>query len=598
MTFVEGCATNDDDRSGFDDAVAAAASADVAVLVMGDRAGLDRGVHVRREPRRVVARPARRAGGTGARRRRHRHARRARARGRAPDRVARGARRRRRRGDRLVPGRAGRGGDRRRPGRRRQPGRPATGQLSAQLGPDPGLLRAQGVGRPVPLEGPLRRSLERAAVPVRTRPRILDVRARRRGRSTARSVTVDDVVEVAVTVTNTGGREADEVVQLYTCDPVASVTRPVRELQAFRRLTLAAGAAARVTFHAAGRRPRFHRLRPALRRRGRGHRALRRHVGRRRPAGGACRRGGDGVAIAAPAGRQRVVGGVALNQPAGANWAGNVTFAATGVARPRTVTEVQEVVADAARRGERVHAVGARHSFTRGGRHRRSADRHRRAPRGGRPRRDRGDGDRRRRHPLRRAGAVPRRARWALVNLPSLPHVSVAGAVATATHGSGDSNPVLADAVRAVDLVTSPGDRRRLERGDPDAAAAIVGLGAFGVRHPRHPGPRAALRRRPGRVRRRALRGRARPPGRPARVGLQREPVHRLVDGNVPPGLAQASDDRRPGRGRGRRPDRGAPAGASDPRPAARRLHHPARPARPVARAVGALPRRRHAERR
>ncbi len=61
-------------------------------------------------------------------------------------------------------------------------------------------------------------------------------------------VTVDDVVEVAVTVTNTGGREADEVVQLYTCDPVASVTRPVRELQAFRRLTVGAGAAARVTF--------------------------------------------------------------------------------------------------------------------------------------------------------------------------------------------------------------------------------------------------------------------------------------------------------------------------------------------------------------
>ncbi len=34
------------------------------------------------------------------------------------------------------------------------------------------------------------------------------------------------------------------MVQLYTCDPVASVTRPVRELQAFRRLTVAAGAAA------------------------------------------------------------------------------------------------------------------------------------------------------------------------------------------------------------------------------------------------------------------------------------------------------------------------------------------------------------------
>ncbi len=58
---------------------------------------------------------------------------------------------------------------------------------------------------------------------------------------------LDAVVTVTVTLTNTGPVRADEVVQLYTSDPVASVTRPVRELQAFQRVSLAAGASARIT---------------------------------------------------------------------------------------------------------------------------------------------------------------------------------------------------------------------------------------------------------------------------------------------------------------------------------------------------------------
>ena len=57
-----------------------------------------------------------------------------------------------------------------------------------------------------------------------------------------------DVVEVSAVVTNTGDRRADEVVQLYVTDPVASVTRPVRELQGFGRVTLDAGERARVVF--------------------------------------------------------------------------------------------------------------------------------------------------------------------------------------------------------------------------------------------------------------------------------------------------------------------------------------------------------------
>jgi beta-glucosidase len=60
--------------------------------------------------------------------------------------------------------------------------------------------------------------------------------------------TQDETVTVGVTVTNTGGRAADEVVQLYARDPHASVTRPVLELKGFVRVELEAGAARRVTF--------------------------------------------------------------------------------------------------------------------------------------------------------------------------------------------------------------------------------------------------------------------------------------------------------------------------------------------------------------
>jgi beta-glucosidase len=60
-----------------------------------------------------------------------------------------------------------------------------------------------------------------------------------------------DVVKVRVAVTNTGTVRADEVVQLYFRDPAASVTRPVRELCGFRRVTLDAGETAEVVFELA-----------------------------------------------------------------------------------------------------------------------------------------------------------------------------------------------------------------------------------------------------------------------------------------------------------------------------------------------------------
>ena len=61
-------------------------------------------------------------------------------------------------------------------------------------------------------------------------------------------ISPDGEIEVAVTVTNTGDREGDEVVQLYFHDLIGSVTRPVKELKGFLRLSLLAGQAARVTF--------------------------------------------------------------------------------------------------------------------------------------------------------------------------------------------------------------------------------------------------------------------------------------------------------------------------------------------------------------
>jgi xylitol oxidase len=72
---------------------------------------------------------------------------------------------------------------------------------------------------------------------------------------------------------------------------------------------------------------------------------------------------------------------------------------------------------------------------------------------------------------------------FALHNLASLPHISVAGAVATATHGSGIHNGNLATVVRALELVTASGDVVHLSREkDGDVfMGAVVGLGAVGI---------------------------------------------------------------------------------------------------------------------
>lgn len=72
---------------------------------------------------------------------------------------------------------------------------------------------------------------------------------------------------------------------------------------------------------------------------------------------------------------------------------------------------------------------------------------------------------------------------YALHNLASLPHISVAGACATATHGSGNDNQNLAAAVRAMEVVTADGRIATFsrEKSEEELHGVVVGLGGFGV---------------------------------------------------------------------------------------------------------------------
>jgi alditol oxidase len=72
---------------------------------------------------------------------------------------------------------------------------------------------------------------------------------------------------------------------------------------------------------------------------------------------------------------------------------------------------------------------------------------------------------------------------FALHNLASLPHISVAGAISTGTHGSGEKNGNLSTAVSALEIVNAAGDVVQLSRQNDDASflGSVVGLGALGV---------------------------------------------------------------------------------------------------------------------
>ncbi|PKI91655.1 FAD-binding protein [Actinomycetales bacterium SN12] len=159
------------------------------------------------------------------------------------------------------------------------------------------------------------------------------------------------------------------------------------------------------------------------------------------------------------------------------NWAGNLSYEAARLVHPESLEEAREALASS----ERVRMLGTRHSFND------IADTDGvlialdRMPRvidiseardavrvsGG----------------LRYGDIAPQldAAGLALANLASLPHISVAGAVATGTHGSGDVIGSLAAAVRGLALLTASGEVRELRRGDPGFDGAVVSLGALGA---------------------------------------------------------------------------------------------------------------------
>ena len=159
------------------------------------------------------------------------------------------------------------------------------------------------------------------------------------------------------------------------------------------------------------------------------------------------------------------------------NWAGNITFAATSVARPRTIDELQSVVASA----RKLRVVGTGHSFN----HIADSD-DTLLSLSALDRRIEIDNDKR--VAVIDGGATYaeiapalHRAGLALANVASLPNITVAGAVATATHGSGDTNRNLADAVSSLSLVTANGELRSFRRGEPRFEGAVVNLGTLGV---------------------------------------------------------------------------------------------------------------------
>ena len=161
------------------------------------------------------------------------------------------------------------------------------------------------------------------------------------------------------------------------------------------------------------------------------------------------------------------------------NWAGNIIFGTDRVEAPTSVEQLQELVA----RSGRLRALGSGHSFS-----------------------DIADTP----GVLVSLAELPRRVEidseqstatvsagirytqlcrrlhangYALHNLGSLPHISVAGSCATATHGSGDGNGNLANAVSAIEMVTADGSLVILSRtanGDL-FDGTVVGLGSLGI---------------------------------------------------------------------------------------------------------------------
>jgi xylitol oxidase len=159
------------------------------------------------------------------------------------------------------------------------------------------------------------------------------------------------------------------------------------------------------------------------------------------------------------------------------NWAGNVVFTPDVVHRPRDVDELRRLVVAS----EHVHALGTGHSFSPVADSRGTLVSLSDLPAVVEVSPDRtsvvvGAG-------MTFAAVVDELERQglALENMGSLPHICVAGAASTGTHGSGDANRCLAATVREVELVTAGGDLLVLDRDDPRFGGAVLALGRVGV---------------------------------------------------------------------------------------------------------------------
>ena len=159
------------------------------------------------------------------------------------------------------------------------------------------------------------------------------------------------------------------------------------------------------------------------------------------------------------------------------NWAGNYFYQARQIREPETIEQVQEIV----NRSEKLKALGTRHSFNA------IAD----SP---------GELISLKRFDKileldREQGTVTveagvrygelcswlDREGFALHNLASLPHISIAGACATATHGSGDRNKNLAAAVAQMEIITATGELIHFSHAHEQFDGAVVNLGGLGI---------------------------------------------------------------------------------------------------------------------
>jgi alditol oxidase len=161
------------------------------------------------------------------------------------------------------------------------------------------------------------------------------------------------------------------------------------------------------------------------------------------------------------------------------NWAGNLTYSTSNVFYPKTVAEVQSLV----RKCERLRGLGTRHCFNT------IADS---------------------KYNLISSNSLNNilslnpanntvtveggikygelnpwldKKGYALHNLASLPHISVAGSITTATHGSGVKNGNLSTAVRGLEIVVADGSVVKLskEKDGENFNGAVIGLGALGI---------------------------------------------------------------------------------------------------------------------